>query len=85
MKNNKKISIGLIEYSVKEEVEDCKLSIEKNKIRLKKIEDKKSLLIKEYYNIEKRISSLNRRAKEINLIIDNLKEFINKKEGVKMK
>lgn len=83
MKNHKKISIGLIEYSIKEEVEDCKLSIEKNKIKLKKIEDKKSLLIKEYYNIEKRISSLNKRAKEINLYIDNEKEFINKNEGVK--
>ena len=83
MKNHKKISIGLIEYSIKEEVEDCKLSIEKNKIKIKKIEDKKSLLIKEYYNIEKRISSLNKRAKEINLYIDNEKEFINKNEGVK--
>ncbi len=78
MKNNKKISIQFIELSGNEYLKDCKIYIEKNELKLQKVQEEKTLLIKEYCEIEKRISSLNNRSKKIQSWIDERKEYIKK-------
>lgn len=78
MKNNKKISIEFIELSKEDHIKDCKIDIQKYKLKLQNIEERKSLLLKEYYQIEKRIKSLNIKEHKYKSLIHNCKEVINK-------